>query len=316
MKPLILAIVILASFSLVPSGANAATTNVYATQFEPAAGYNRALDLIGQAGWVGAGSGGNGLVTNYISGQGQQAYIGYTPPAGDDDVLFVWQPIDFQPLAAGYPIVKFSTQMQIHDSENNEFDYFQWQVFNIQGDRLFTLDFDVYFTNINYQLDGTNSYVDTGLSFPLGTNTFTLSITMDFAANRWGAALNQTLITTNQPLTTTGAPLNLGDIDAVWSLYDPEFPGDNFMVFDNYQVTAENLIVPPAQVQLLSRTAEGWALLRVNGENDTQWAVDASTNLLQWTALKTNPVAGGFFDYVDQTAAGQPRRFYRARHVP
>jgi hypothetical protein len=316
MKTLLLAVVVFSCGLFIPAPAHGATTNVYFTQFEAAVGYDLDEDLIGQAGWVGGGSGGNGLLTNYISGQGQQAYIGFQPPAVGDDVLFVWRPINFNPIAAGYPIVKFSTQMQIRDSTNNEFDYFQWQVFNSQGDRLLTLDFDVYFTNINYQLDGTNEYVDSGISFPLGSNTFSVSITMDFAANRWGAALNQTLITTNQPITTTSAPLNLGDIDAVWSLYDVDLPGDNFMVFDNYQITAENRIVPPAQIQLLSRSNEGWALVRVNGANDTQWAVDASTNLSHWTALKTNPVSGGFFDHIDQTAAGSPHRFYRARHVP
>jgi hypothetical protein len=315
MKTLLLAAVVFSYGLLIPASASGATTNVYFTQFEAAAGYDIEADLIGQAGWVGGGSGGNGLRTNFISGQGQQAYIGFTPPAAGDDVLFVWRPINFNPVAAGYPIVKFSTQMQIRDSTNNEFDYFQWQVFNTQGDRLFTLDFDVYFTNINYQLDGTNAYVDTGKVFTLGA-THTLNVTMNFAANRWSASLDNTLITTNQSMTTTGAPLNLGDIDAVWSLFDPELPGNNFMVFDNYRITAESVVVPAAQVQLLSRSNEGWALLRVNGGNGQSWALEGSTNFTHWTALKTNSISGGFFDHVDQTAAGLPHRFYRARYVP
>jgi hypothetical protein len=315
MKTLLLAAVLFSCGFLIPVSMSGATTNVYVTQFEVAEGYDPAEDLIGQKGWTGGGSGGNGLVSGYISGQGQQAYIGFQPPAVGDDVLYVWRPINFNPVAAGYPIVKFSTQMQIRDSTNDEFDYFQWQVFNTQGDRLFTLDFDVYFTNINYQLDGTNSYVDSGKVFALGA-THTLNVTMNFAANRWSATLDNTLIATNLPITTTNAPLNLGDVDAVWSLFDAEFPGDNFMVFDNYQITAESIVVPAAQVQLLSRSNEGWALLRVNGVNGQSWALEGSTNFTHWTALKTNPISGGFFDHVDQTAAGLPHRFYRARYVP
>jgi hypothetical protein len=139
---------------------------------------------------------------------------------------------------------------------------------------------------------------------------------MDFAANRWSATLDAQLIATNQPITTTGAPLNLGDIDAVWSLYEPEFPGDNFMVFDDYQIVAENDAPPVAQVQWLGRSSEGWALLRVTGDSGQFWAIEGSTNLTHWTALKTNSLSGGSFDYVDQAAAGLPHRFYRTRWVP
>ena len=67
----------------------AATTNVYSTQFEAAQGYNINLDLIGQAGWLGSGTGGNGLLTNAMPGQGQQAYIGFDAPNPADDMLFV-----------------------------------------------------------------------------------------------------------------------------------------------------------------------------------------------------------------------------------
>jgi len=74
--------------------------------------------------------------------------------------------------------------------------------------------------------------------------------------------------------------------------------------------------VSPAQVALLGRIGEGWALLQVSGAEGTRWSVDTTTNLINWLPLKTNPIAGGYFDYVDQTAAGKPLRFYRARNVP
>ena len=57
--------------------------------------------------------------------------------------------------------------------------------------------------------------------------------------------------------------MNLGDIDAVWLVYDTTAPGDNFMLFDNYRVTAEALPMISAQMELLGRTVEGWTLLRV-----------------------------------------------------
>jgi hypothetical protein len=307
---------LLAAGALLPTApARAVTTNLYFTQFEPASGYNINLNLVGQAGWRGDGSGGNGLVTNFISGQGQQAYVGFTAPNSGDDTLFIWQPFNFNPGAAGYPIVKFSTQLQIWDSTNGEYDYFQWRAYNSQTNRLFTLDFDNYFTNINYRLDGTNAYVDTGVTFNRGT-TYTLGVTMNFAANRWSATLNNTIITTNQPITTTNALLTLGEMDAVWLLYNPGAPGNNYMVFDNYRITAETIPVVPAQLQFLGRTPQGWPRLRVAGEVGSRWAVEATTNFVNWAALQTNLITEGYFDLTNQNAAGLPRRFYRARLVP
>lgn len=296
----------------------AATTNVYFTQFESVQGYNINLDLIGQAGWLGSGSGGNGLLTNAIPGQGQQAYIGFDAPNPSNKSLMIWKPIDFNPIAAGYPIVKFSTQMEIADSSANLWDIFRWSIYNMQGNRLFSLDFDNDFLDIAYLLDGTNQIVFTTNKFANAT-TYALTVTMNFASNHWSASLNNTLIATNKPITTTNAPLNLGDVDAVWlikQLGGTNAPGDNYMIFDNYTLTAETIPVPPAQVQFLGRTGEGWSLLRVNGQNDSRWSLDATTNLLNWTALKTNVVSGTFFDHVDSTSAGLPRRFYRARLVP
>jgi hypothetical protein len=216
--------------------------------------------------------------------------------------------------------------MSIEDSSesNGNYDYFRWSVYNIQGNRLFSLDFDNYDyqTNrskyISYQLDGTNELVDSSARFT-NSATYALTVTMNFASNRWSATFNNRLIATNQPITTTGAPLNLGDMDAVWSIYDTNAPGDNYMVFDNYQITAEAIAVPappPAQVQFLGRTAEGWALLRVFGQNGSRWSVDATTNFTHWTALTTNTVTSTFFDHVDMSATGLAGRFYRARFVP
>lgn len=296
----------------------AAATTVYSTQFENAQGYNIALDLIGQSRWVGQGSGGNGILTNAVPGQGQQAYIGFDTPNPADDRLIIWKPINFNPISAGLPIVKFSTQMQITDSSNGNWDIFRWSIYNIQGDRLFSLDFDNDFLDIAYLLDGTNQIVFTTNVFENAV-TYTLNVTMNFASNRWSASLNNTLIVTNRLITTTNAPLNLGDVDAVWLFNQnsgTNAPGNNYMIFDNYSIAAESIPVPPAQVQLLGRTREGWSLLRVNGQNNSRWSLDATTNLVNWTAIKTNIISGAFFDHVDTTSAGLPRRFYRARLVP
>lgn len=296
-----------------------AATNIYTTQFETAEGYNNNLDLIGQLGWTGEGTGGNGLTEGFIAGQGQHAYVGFTAPASTNEgQVVVWKPINFNPIAAALPIVKFSVQMQVTDSPNLNYDDFRWSIYNIQGNRLFSLDFDNAFQDVNYLLDGTNELFLTGI--PLANDfTYALAVTMNFASNRWSATLNSTAIATNQPITTVNAPLNLGDVDAVWIINSTNNPGNNHMVFDNYQITAEAIAAPPpptAQMRFLSRTAEGWALLRVFSQAGSRWSVDATTNFTHWTALTTNTVTGTFFDHMDQTAAGFNQRCYRARFVP
>ena len=291
-----------------------APTNVYSTQFEIAQGYDPSLNLANQNGWIKFGSGGNGLTNGFFSGQGQQAYVGLIPPAAGDSSLFVWHPINFSPVAAGLPLVTFTTLMSVVGPTNGQYDFFQWQVFNNQAQPLIVIDFDTDTTNVGYFLDGTQ-YVNSGVQFALGA-TYTLTVTMNFASNLWSAKLNSALFANNQPITTTVKQLTLGDVDAVWALYLTNSPGNNFMLFDNYTITADVLPPPRPNMTLLGRAGNGQISLRLTGQNGNRFAIEASTNLLNWTGLITNLVTSGSFDYVDTGAAAFSRRLYRARWVP
>ncbi|HNQ73304.1 MAG TPA: hypothetical protein PKN95_06840 [Verrucomicrobiota bacterium] len=307
------------------TGGRAATTNLFSTGFEAAEGYSTDQDLAGQQNWQSEGSGGNGIIPGAL--QEQSAYIGFSPPEPADASLVLWQPINFAPLTAGRPLVKFRVLVNISDSSNGEYDIFRWSVYNHQVNRLFSIDLDNLYLDVSYRLDGTNATVFTSIPFVNNSN-YLLTVTMDFAANRWSATWNDAIIATNQPLTTTNAPLTLGDIDAIWlfnrtaitnSQGQIEYvnaPGDNYMLFDNYQITAEALPPPQAQLQLLGRTAAGWGLLRVLGRTGDRWAVEATTDFTAWSPLKTNIISDGSFDAVDTHSGSLDRRFYRARFVP
>jgi hypothetical protein len=88
------------------------------------------------------------------------------------------------------------------------------------------------------------------------------------------------------------------------------------MIFDNYQVTAESASAVTARLASLGRTTDGQFLLRLTGSPGLRYAVETTTNLLQWTVLKTNTLTDGSFDFVDTAAPGLAKRFYRARLVP
>ncbi|HUL51365.1 MAG TPA: hypothetical protein VLU94_02145 [Candidatus Nitrosotalea sp.] len=313
---------------MVTSLVSAQTFFVYDTGFEPGNGFSIDQPLAGQSGWIGVGSdqflqfGGNGLVTNFFEGEGQQAYIGFSPLSGTNDILNVWRPLNYSPLAAGTPAVKFSVSMAIFDSTIRYYDSFLWSVYNTNnpGQRLFSIDFDNVTGNICYLLDD-GIFVPTGFAFELagpdGLGLYDLEVTMNFASNRWSASLNGTIIANARPMTTKGAMLNLGDIDAVWINQTPGSPGDNFMVFDNYRVTAEKALPLPAQLAPVAGPGGGAFVLRLQGEPGRSYALDASADLAAWTALKTNVVGiDGMVDFADTSAGAWAHRFYRGRLVP
>jgi hypothetical protein len=278
---------------------------IYHTGFEASEGYTTNLDLAGQNGWLSDGSGGNGIITGFFPQGGQQAYIGFAPPSAGNS-LFLFQPINKKLSRA-----QFSVTMAIADSTTTNYDDFYWGVYNQDVHQLFTLDFDNGDLGVYYWLDDTNSRTWSGLTFTNG-GAYPLTMDIDFTRNRWSATFNGALLATNQPITTVGAALNLGDIDAVWGIYNPSAPGDNYMVFDDYTIIG---VVPSPELTLFGKVA-GETALRLFGQDATAFAIDASTNLATWTALKTNITTGGSFDYIDVGAAAFNTRFYRARWVP
>ena len=289
-------------------------TNVFYTGFEPAEGYSSTYELAGQNNWTKdrSGSGGNGILPNAFGSQA--AYVGVFPLDPKADTLSLWRPINFAPPLSLRPVIEFSTLLSVIDSTAGapNRDYFDWSVYNIRGDRLFTLDFDNASLTINYALDGTNSFQGTGFTF---TNdvAYALRIRMDLAANLWSASLDNHLIATNLPVTTAKSQLDLGDIDVIWGIYDPNAPGDNFMVFDDYKITVE---FSTARLEPLGRTPSGWFLLRLYGPSGSLFALDGSINLDTWSPLKTNRLSDVPLDVIDDTAGAFSRRFYRARLVP
>jgi hypothetical protein len=310
-----------------PTRVAAQSTNLYSTGFERSEGFDADLTLIGQDNWTGTDFNGNGFVTNaFANGAGgqpfgqQQAFVGIYPLTNTQGTLNVWEPLDFDPVAANEPIVSFSVTMAVYDSTvaRPNRDCFRWSVYNTNngGTRLFTLDFDNTTLNINYELDD-NVFVWTGFNFENAGSTngqYDLFVTMNFADNVWSAWLNDVQIVDSKTITTKGSALNLGDVDAVWVNDTLGQPGNNFMVFDNYTVTAEPY---PFQLEAVLRLGNGAFLLRLTGEPGRQYAIDATSDFVDWFALKTNSAAAdGTFDFLDDTATNYSSSFYRARLVP
>jgi hypothetical protein len=303
--------ILVAILQLPASFSGAATVPVYSTGFEQPE-YDPAFTLAGQNGWVGNDNTSvcNGLFSRF-PGLGQHAYIGLFPADPGLTSYAVWRPLSAVPTNT---LLRFSVQMAIIDSENGFYDFFRWSVYNIDSQRLFSLDFDNLTFSIDYLLENDSTFISTGQRF---TNDilYTLTIVMDLERNLWNASLNNTSLATNQPITRANSRLILGDVDAVWLYGQLDSPGDNYMVFDNYNVTAE--VLQPT-LTALGRLNNQF-LLRLTGELNRDYAIEANTNLnsASWVALRTNNTStSGSFDFLDTTSSALPRRFYRGRLLP
>jgi hypothetical protein len=295
--------------------AKAATSSqdIYHTGFEASEGYSTNLDLVGQNGWL--GTPGNGIVTNFFPGYEQQAYIGYSAPTpSTNQFYFAYYPVNVAPVPTN-EVLNFSVMMQITPSSTNSpgLDDFRWSVYNTGGARLFTLVFDNATKLVYYVLDD-NIFVSAGSSFD-NEGYYDLTITMNFAGNAWSANLNNQVVVNSKAITTLGSVLNLGDVDAVWGVADPKNPGDNYMLFDNYSISAQATASIPAQLQALGIGAGGAFQLRLYGETGLSYVVEASTDLVHWQTVSTVtvPTIGGSADVQDKNASGSTHEFYRAR---
>jgi hypothetical protein len=290
---------------------------IYETGFEVTEGYSGADELTplrGQMGWVGEGSGGNGLLADFFEGYGQQAFIGYNPPAVKDDRLNLWRPVGYLPPLPNQPLVRFSVLMEIADSTNGEYDDFRWSVYNTANTRLFTLDFDNSRAEVFYLLDDGAGFKSTGFAFENGV-LYELSIMMNLGRNTWTASINEQVVVESQPITTAGSRLDISDVDAVWLIRRPGFPGDNYMLFDEYRLRAEAEPSIPPVLELFGFQPDGQFKLRLHGERGLTYAVDVTSDFVTWSPLGTNTLSAGWLDILDPTAPDYPTGFYRARQV-
>jgi hypothetical protein len=255
--------------------------------------------------------------TGYFDGMGQQALIGFVAPTGQVDSVSAYRPLFVDPVGRGTPIVSFSVAMAILDDTEPDPNSFRWVVYNRdqENNRLLALDFDMETTGIAYLLDDDPGAVDTGLTF-VPEGFYELLMVMDFASNVWSASLNNELIVNAAPMTQTGRTLDLGDIDAAWVLgaNSTEF-GDSYMVFDNFSVVADVARPLPCQVEPLGRLEDGSFIIELTGEPGRTYALEASSDLEQWTPIATNTPGSGVFVVRDTEVVDWPWQFYRGRAV-
>ena len=287
---------------------------LYHSDFEPEQDFDMEFALIGQGGWEGEGTGGTGLVKNNFEGMGHQAYIGYWPPEeATETFTSLWRSVEG--ISPEETRITVTMLMMIIDSTNDQRDDFRWTLYNDNVRRLMTLDFDNETRNINYALDD-DVFLPTEYGFEHEA-VYELKFVMDFASNSWTVSVGEEVIVDGKKLTTTGAALTFGDLGPSWIIRNPEAPGDNYMVFDEYRITAEirdEIPETPPTLEWAGSLINGRAKLRLGGNATTNYTVEASDDLKNWTSIETTKLEDTWKEVLIDTR-GHTQRFYRARTV-
>jgi hypothetical protein len=270
------------------------------------------------------GSGGNGVLAGPYDGfNGQVAYVGFTAPAATNDVLNLFRPVGLTPVGGSLPLVTFRVTFQIFDPTTAapHFDEFRWSAYDTADRRLFSLHFPLHPDElrqlIEFSLPGDTVPRTTNFRFLTG-EVYDLTITMNFARRLWTADINGAVIVNAAALGEPGRALDLNTVDAVWYVPTPGSPGDNFMVFDDYRLTALPLADIPPTLEAVGRLTDGTFLIRVLGEPGLRYTVEASPDFVTWAPIATGDAQSpsGFFDVQDLGARTRPAQFYRAYSVP
>lgn len=292
---------------------------LFETGFESFEGYSTEKDLVGQNGWISFGTAGNGVLASGTPGfSGQAAYIGFMA-SPSNDFFNIFRPVNLTPTGSDLPVVQFTVSFQIEDSTTNQpnFDDFRWSVYNTKDERLFTLDFANEERLISYLLDDDKGFRATGLAFR-NAEPYDLAVTINFSRNLWSATINGAVLVSSEPITTRNTKLDLADIDAVWAIRTAGKPGDNFMIFDDYKITAQAVWTIPPVVEAMGILDGRQFLIRVLGEPGVFYALEATTDFFQWGEInrKIAQSPGGIAEFTDPLVAGRPARAFRARAIP
>lgn len=287
-------------------------TILYSTGFELSEGYPHASlgqPLRNVMGWKGSGSGGNGFVEEYFKGLGQQAYIGFSPPAPKDGFLIIWKELDLPFPTETTPIWRFSVWTMIVDSTNGQYDEFRWTIYNKKGEALLCLGFDNYTLDIYFGLDN-GIFHNSGYVFENDIPYF-IEIWLNFSRNLWQARINGVVVVNAEPITTQSREISLGDIDAVWVTSNPNRPGDNFMVFDEYCISIEPYDIIPSVLETIGLDEQGYFQFIVYGEPSLAYTIQTSTDFINWTIIETGLLNEKGKVFIRDQISSKRQQFYR-----
>lgn len=269
-----------------------------------------------------------------VVGIGNAAYLGGNPSrvtgVGSKQV-YLRRPVNIDPVALGQEVASFSVVFGIKDSTSTSSfrrDNFEFQVWNNSGQLLAGIQFDnstldsltglpqrsIYLLYWN----GTSFvYTNTGYTF-LPETLELLDFRINFRTNRWTVSLGGSPLFQDIAFYSGLNAKNFGSVSAqmqvrnTYPLSTDIYPGDNYMLFDDYQVRTDPVTVALAS----SWTDTGACKLVWNEEYGHQYRLQYSSDCTTWsdfTGTIHTAAATSDFSYTDTTTPRPAKRFYQVR---
>ncbi len=275
----------------------------------------------------------NAIQGHAVEGLKNAAFIGSNSaplPTAVSDTVIVFRRYDVDPVLTNREVMSFSVLLGFSDSTGltavTPRDNFQFSIYNNASPsaRLATIQMDNATLSPLAPEPLRNIYRTAGAGLALTNTNVTflydtvqvLGVRVNFKTNRWSAYLGELAIFENQIFHQAGRALTLGSISAEMvikrSALSQRFPGDNYMLFDDWSVSLDPL--SKLQVESFSRAPR--PLLSWASEPGYSYQVQYADVLTgPWlnnlTGSKQTATAGGFMSYTDPTATLPTRRFYR-----
>ena len=287
-------------------------------------------NLVGTEGWLSTRNGEelHGIDDEILSGLGKSAYLGFFPPASNlVQTVSVLRPINYDALAAGKPIIEFEALIAIAASqddettpqidESNREDRFLITVYNIEGHPLASIIYDTRTNTYGlYRNNGSNSF-DTGFEFVIEEPQF-LYFQIDLENNTWSAALDGAPLFTDALFNSTGRTLDIGAVAAEWNITNRFLPGTNWMLFDDWFVSASGrtqTVTEPFAISKIELTANNMTELTYPADEGCTYTVQYSSDLKNWTDLPGSPVTATVSDplakHSTETPSNSGQLYYR-----
>ena len=338
--------------ALIAAPGPARAGEVYYTGFESPPFSVGADTIRNTDGWSGptmfAGKALSGIMSESkhgVIGIGNAAYLGGNPATVTgvtSNSVYVRRAVTLDPVALGQEVASFSVVFGIKDSTGaSSFrrDNFEFQIWNsdpgdpkllagIQFDNS-TLDSLTGLPQRSIYLlywDGSKFiYTNTGYTF-LPETLEALDFRINYRTNRWTVSLGGAPLFQDIAFYTGPNARNLGSVVAMMQVPVPNvlvtdpgppsilnlYPGDNYMLFDDYRLRTD-----PVTVTLVSSwTDTGNFKLDWNEEWGHQYRLQYSSDNTNWFDFSSTihtATATGDYSFTDTTSPRPLKRFYRVR---
>ncbi len=270
-----------------------------------------------------------------VTGIGNAAYLGGNPArvtAVANKSVYLRRPVGIDPVALGQEVGSFSVVFGIKDStavSSFRRDNFEFLVYNNNSQLLAGIQFDNSridsLTGLPlrtiYLLYWTGSafvYTNTGYTF-LPETLEVLDFRINFRTNRWTVSLGGAPLFQDIVFYTGPDARNLGSVVAqmqvtnTYPLSTDIYPGDNYMLFDDYQMRTD----PVTVTMVPSWTDTGAFKLDWNEEYGHQYRLQYSSDCANWSDFtETIHTATATADrsFTDTTTPLPAKLFYRVQH--